>query len=299
MLKDKLKITISKDARIRLLCSYKSRRAPSMMLGITPRLEDFARVVREKLVRVLIAHTLHGERANAGTMVHVTTLDHAVSEDAILPFRAVLLILTPIRVIRPLKYRLVSFFLGQPFIGPRGAGLGFATGLAVTASVATIWAFSGAGFFAYAARPRDMAGVAENYTNLLAFYILKPNGEVIVRKDVWAIPTNQMLDDSMKEHLADFNAHIRTKIGDHLEEIDPILADQEPIPDFLFEDEVLDEPDEPEAAAEEADKQSTPEAYDQWLTVKVLLERGGPPESATVIGRKRDHDGVKTDKSCY
>jgi hypothetical protein len=36
---------ISKDARIRLLCSYKSRRAPSMMLGITPRLEDFARVV--------------------------------------------------------------------------------------------------------------------------------------------------------------------------------------------------------------------------------------------------------------
>jgi hypothetical protein len=25
---------------------------------------------------------------------------------------------------------------------------------------------------------------------------------------------------------------------------------------------------------------------------KVLLERGGPPESATVIGSKRDHDGV-------
>jgi hypothetical protein len=106
----------------------------------------------------------------------------------------------------------------------------------------------------------------------MAFYILKPNGEVIVRKDVWAIPTNQMLDDSMKEHLSDFDARIRSKIGDHLEEIDPALADQEPIPDFLFEDEVLDEPEEPEAAAEEADKQSTPEAYDQWLTAKVLLE---------------------------
>jgi hypothetical protein len=126
----------------------------------------------------------------------------------------------------------------------------------------------------------------------MAFNILKPNGEVIVRKDVWAIPTNQMLDDSMKEHLADFDARIRSKIGDHLEEIDPALADQEPIPDFLFEDEVLDEPEEPEAAAEEANQQSTPEAYDQWLTAKVLLERGGPPESATVIGRKRDHDGV-------
>jgi hypothetical protein len=113
-----------------------------------------------------------------------------------------------------------------------------------------------------------------------------------VRKDVWAIPTNQMLDDSMKEHLADFNARIRSRIGDHFEEIDPALADQEPIPDFLFEDEVLDEPEEPEAAAEDADKQSTLEAYDQWLTAKVLLERGGPPETATVIGRKRDHDGV-------
>jgi hypothetical protein len=92
-----------------------------------------------------------------------------------------------------------------------------------------------------------------------------------------------MLDDSMKEHLADFDARIRSKIGDHLEENDPALADQEPIPDFLFEDEVLDEPEEPEAAAEKADNQSTPEAYDQWLTAKVLLERGGPPESATVI----------------
>jgi hypothetical protein len=135
-------------------------------------------------------------------------------------------------------------------------------------------------------------GVAENYTDLMAFHILKPNGEVIVRKDVWAIPTNQLLDDSMKEHLADYDARLRSKIGDHLDEIDPILADQEPIPDFLFEDEVLDEPEEPEAAAKNADQQSTPEAHDQWLTAKVLLERGGPAETATVIGRKRDQDGV-------
>jgi hypothetical protein len=77
----------------------------------------------------------------------------------------------------------------------------------------------------------------------------------------------------------------RAQVGDHLAEIDPALADQEPIPDFLFEDKVLDEPEEPEAAAEEADKQNTPEAYDQWLTAKVLLERGRQPETATVVGR--------------
>jgi hypothetical protein len=74
------------------------------------------------------------------------------------------------------------------------------------------------------------------------------------------------MEDSMKEHLAYFDAHISSKIGDHLDEIDPILADQEQIPDFLFEDEVLDKPEEPEAAGENANQQSTPEAYDQWLT---------------------------------
>jgi hypothetical protein len=103
---------ISEDARIRLLCSYKSRRAPSMVLGITPRAEDFVCVVREEPVRVLVAHTLHGERAHTGTMIHVTTLDHTVSENAIMPFRSVLLILAPMRVIRPLEDRFVSFFLG-------------------------------------------------------------------------------------------------------------------------------------------------------------------------------------------
>jgi hypothetical protein len=71
--------------------------------------------------------------------------------------------------------------------------------------------------------------------------------------------------DSMKEYLTDSDAHMHSKIGDHLEEIDPILADQEPIPDFLFEDEVLDKLEEPQTTAEHANGQGTPEAYDQWL----------------------------------
>jgi hypothetical protein len=54
----------------------------------------------------------------------------------------------------------------------------------------------------------------------------------------------------------------------------------------------LDEPEEPEATAENANQQSTPEAYDQWLTAKALLEQGGPAEMATVIGRKWDQDGI-------
>jgi hypothetical protein len=69
---------INRDARIRLpFCSYKSRRAPSAVLGETPRTEDFLHIVRKELVRVRVALTLNGERAHAGAMIHVTALDHA------------------------------------------------------------------------------------------------------------------------------------------------------------------------------------------------------------------------------
>jgi hypothetical protein len=74
-------------------------------------------------------------------------------------------------------------------------------------------------------------GVAENYTDILAFHILKANGEVIVRMDVWGIPANDMASDSIKMSLLDFDARVLTKIGDHLKEFDPILAEIEPAPD--------------------------------------------------------------------
>ncbi|KAI2511653.1 Reverse transcriptase (RNA-dependent DNA polymerase) [Fragilaria crotonensis] len=35
----------------------------------------------------------------------------------------------------------------------------------------------------------------------------------------------------------------------------------------------------------------TPESYDEYLTAQVLLPQGGEAKKATVIGRKRDHDG--------
>jgi hypothetical protein len=41
-------------------------------------------------------------------------------------------------------------------------------------------------------------GVAENYTDILAFRVLKAKGEVIVQNDVWGIPANDMLSDSIK-----------------------------------------------------------------------------------------------------
>ena len=135
-------------------------------------------------------------------------------------------------------------------------------------------------------------GIAENYTDLMAFYVLKPNGQVIVRKDVWAIPQKDMIDESIKLKLADLDASIRSKIGDQLKEYQ-LNPEDDFIPEFIFEDELgLDEPEQPDSNIQDPDGHHTSDAYDKWLTAKILLERGGPPERATVIGRRRDHDDI-------
>jgi hypothetical protein len=38
-------------------------------------------------------------------------------------------------------------------------------------------------------------GGAANYSDILASYILKANEAVIVRKDVWGIPANELVDE--------------------------------------------------------------------------------------------------------
>jgi hypothetical protein len=124
------------------------------------------------------------------------------------------------------------------------------------------------------------------------FHVLKANGEVIVRKDVWGIPANEMASDAIKMPFLDFDARVLTKIGDHLKEFDPMLADLDPAPDWIFEGEAeLDEPEQPETVFKEEEDLHTSEAYDQWLTATILVERGGPQKRATVIGRKKDHNG--------
>jgi hypothetical protein len=42
---------------------------------------------------------------------------------------------------------------------------------------------------------------------------------------------------------------------------------------------------------EEGTDDHTPESYDEFLTAQVLLPQGGEAKKATVVGRKRDHDG--------
>ena len=64
---------------------------------------------------------------------------------------------------------------------------------------------------------------------------------------------------------------------------------------MIFEDEEIDEPVDVMDTKLERDDY-TPEAYDQYLTAKVLLPHGGELKQATVRGRKHDADGVPVGK---
>jgi hypothetical protein len=65
------------------------------------------------------------------------------------------------------------------------------------------------------------------------------------------------------------------------------------VPDDVFdddEDEGRTKTGDTAGAVDETDDH-TPESYDEYLTAQVLLPHGGEAKKATVIGRKRDHDG--------
>jgi hypothetical protein len=140
-------------------------------------------------------------------------------------------------------------------------------------------------------------GVAEVAIDELAFYILTKTGKVIIRKSVWALSEDDRHDPGIYHQIADLDASIRERLGDSVKEIDPELADSLPeVPDGIFDDdEETVTPADPSATKPDADD-FTPEAYDQYLTAKVLLPQGGELQQATVIARKRDRDGKPVGK---
>ena len=143
-------------------------------------------------------------------------------------------------------------------------------------------------------------GVAEVSTDVMAFYVLTETGKVVVRKDVWALPQEEMKEPDNIAELSRVDAAIKAKIGDSLKdkEMDSDLLQDHPAPpDDLFEDDdEAIEPAEPDSAREEADDY-TPEAFDNYLTAEVLLPHGGVMVKATVKDRKRNPDGNPTGRA--
>ena len=141
-------------------------------------------------------------------------------------------------------------------------------------------------------------GVAEACVDSLAFNILSDTGKILVRKSVWAISNEDRLDPIVQADILEFDAKIQSKIGDSIKDsaVDPEIGSQLPAKaELIFEDEEIDEPVDVMDTKLERDDY-TPEAYDQYLTAKVLLPHGGELKQATVRGRKHDADGVPVGK---
>ena len=121
----------------------------------------------------------------------------------------------------------------------------------------------------------------------MAFWILPPSGKVIVRQLVWGLMQDKLGDPLVLADIKTLNAAIKTKAGDSIpvSEVSPaLLGAILVIPDDLF-DYVGDKNDELVKPATTPDD-FTPETYNEYLTVEVLLPEGGELKRAQVLHRK-------------
>lgn len=138
-------------------------------------------------------------------------------------------------------------------------------------------------------------GVAAEVTiDEMAFRILTESGKVVVRKSVWGIEPERKNTDLYKAELHLLDEAIKSKLGDSLDdnEIDPELVGIAPeVPDYLFDEDEVQEPYDKSATVKEADDYFTSDAYDQYLTAEVLIPQGGVMKKAVVKRRATDQDG--------
>lgn len=125
-------------------------------------------------------------------------------------------------------------------------------------------------------------GVAHRVGQALCYYILTGNGQPIICSIVQPISAVEWKDEHIKGQIKVLNENIIKKIGD---------IDLQKVPREL-QDEYDDtyEPMEPEACKPEMND-FTPETYDALISAEVLLTKWDILLPATMIGRKRDHNG--------
>ena len=141
-------------------------------------------------------------------------------------------------------------------------------------------------------------GVFDCAVDEMAFFVLAANGEVLVRKSVWALSMDEEHEHS--EALVALKAGVEAKIGDQIgpDEFVPNLNNLlHDMPEDM-EDRIADDVIEPYEdhngqmeTAREADDDWTPENTDEYIGSQLMLPHGGDAARATVVGRKRDKDG--------
>ena len=109
-------------------------------------------------------------------------------------------------------------------------------------------------------------------------------------------PTEK-IDLEVQVQIAELDAAIEQKIGDSCtdDEVKADFLDMPEVPNDIWVDEPMIEPEEPEGTVPEADEW-TPEAYDQYVGAEVLMERGGTIQSGIVKQRRKNDDKHPTGK---
>jgi len=112
------------------------------------------------------------------------------------------------------------------------------------------------------------------------------SGKVIARTTIRALTKDELATKAVQTELANFDNAVIDYFKNN------ILPLEDSASDFLFvQDEVILPFDEEGTLPEDDDTPDT-EAYDQYITAKVMLPRGDTLEKAIVTSHKRDAEGA-------
>ena len=162
--------------------------------------------------------------------------------------------------------------------------------------------------------PRDAAqskrkigrwiGVAEDIGGPLTYLILPASAIPVPRSSVFPVTTAEMMSDEVKQLMMELDKGINDHIGDERtdQQIRQEMPDLPELPNDIFDEEFDEEFDDSIDVgdgdkAPEADEQPSPDAYDQYLAMNVLIGRGGEAERGTVKRRAHDSFGNPIGKS--
>lgn len=144
-------------------------------------------------------------------------------------------------------------------------------------------------------------GVAEDFGSAMTYWVISKSAEPVARSSVMPVPLEDMLTDEFKAAAKELDDGIENALGDKVSKttFDANFPNGISEPPYEIFDGDDDDPNpiEPESTRPDADDHSSPDAYDQYLTTNLLIDRGGSMERGTVVRRKRDHEGQLVGKS--
>jgi hypothetical protein len=136
-------------------------------------------------------------------------------------------------------------------------------------------------------------GVATNTGSKMCYRILNAKGQILLRSSVIPVKPEEKLRDEVMIRIKEHDTNIERKFGNDLtnKEVTTNIGNVPGIEYFLFDDDLEDDPVEPEFITPDEEVPPEQDAFDKYLTANVLLERQGDPVRGTVMARAKDTRG--------